>query len=1458
MKFLSLRLLLPAACLPFFTISASLSQTLLVTGKPVMETTVKAENLDTAAFAEWVDGREIPVSGADQAEKPGWALWTDTTRPGHSGRKFGDTNKPGVRHLRIGFKTPVLAGSVLVCGGGRLSVLRPEAVYPGGLENNGDWVEAARMENGEVSQKEVAAGELAVWVLPPGTSTRALRFSHAAEASDEAYAGHLEGAFISRERWNNLAPQALAGAAANLPKAGLLNNSRRDTFAEWDNLSSEAPAPAGLPAVSPQYSQRVMLTWPAPVRLEALNVIGAGFSAGEIQTYTGPADRHPRDAADGDWQSLGNVAELQNGYPLPLWPNLLRLREPVTTRALRLQMTAPTTEAGHSHLKGRTREGKRVWLGELMALQSLGDAPLQATPRQLAAADLPPPIPVPFKLDRPGFVTLVIEDSTGKRVRNLISETPFPAGDNVAWWDGTDDLGRDLDAARHGVYRIPAQFVTPGAYQMRGLVRGEIEPRYEFPVYADGNPAWETADKTGGWLTNHTPPQAALFVPAGKSPTGAAMVYLGSAVSEGGSGLAWVDLDGRKKGGRGWVGGNWTAAPHLASDCGPDADPDTYAYVGSTWTASSNNEDRTHGELRITALTDKGDRPVIKYAFSPPAAGEKDRHWIEQLGGIAAHNGLLVASLHKVGTLLFVDIKTGAVRGEAPVESPRGLAFDTQGRLLVLSGTKLLRYTVKADTPANLPLPDTLIADGLEDPQGLTLDPQGHLFVSDHGRFHQVKVFHPDGKFRHAIGQAGTPQAGAYDPLHLNHPAGLAIDANQRLWVTENDFLPKRVSVWNPDGTLWKAFYGPAKYGGGGTLDPQDKTRFYYADEARGAMEFQLDWAKGESKVMRVYYRPGPGDLKLPEHTAAPELALYHEGRRYFTNCYNSNPTGGSAAFLFLDHHGIAQPVAALGRAVDWPLLQTPAFAARLPAGTDWKNRGPAFLWSDANDDHQVQPDEVEFQDSVIGGVTVMPDLSLCAARLGEKAMRFAPTGFSPGGAPLYLLSSGQTLAEGVQPPASSGGDQVLAGPEGWSAVTLGMAPFAQHSLSGARNGQPMWSYPSLWPGLHAGHEAPAPDRTGQLIGTTRLLGGFVTPRDSDAGQIWAVNANMGTIHLFTADGLYVATVFEDKRLGKPWSMPAPERNMSLKGFTLSEENFWPTWSQTPDGNVYLMNGAKASLVRLDGLDSIRRIPAAPLPVTAEDLQKSQTWLAEREAHRQKLQGRGVLQVALRPQAPLVDGKTDDWADAEWVDIDKNGVAANFNSDSKPYDITAAVAIAGDRLYAAFRTGDGRLLQNSGEVPEAPFKTGGGLDLMLGVNAAADPARPGPVEGDLRLLVTMVKGQPKAVLYRPVVPGTKTPVPFSSPWRTITLDRADDISAQIQLAGDAAGQYEFSVPLATLGLKPEPGQSLRGDIGILRGNGTETTARVYWSNKATGITSDVPTEAMLTPMLWGGVEIKGM
>src|SRR6266567_7286699 len=90
-----------------------------------------------------------------------------------------------------------------------------------------------------------------------------------------------------------------------------------------------------------------------------------------------------------------------------------------------------------------------------------------------------PPIPIHFTLTDPGFVTLVIEDAAGNRVRNLISETPFSAGANTTYWDGLDDLGRDTDAAKHAVYHVPGKLVPAGNCRVRGLVRPQIDLRYQ-------------------------------------------------------------------------------------------------------------------------------------------------------------------------------------------------------------------------------------------------------------------------------------------------------------------------------------------------------------------------------------------------------------------------------------------------------------------------------------------------------------------------------------------------------------------------------------------------------------------------------------------------------------------------------------------------------------------------------------------------------------------------------------------------------------------------------------------------------------------------------------------------------------------------------------------------------------------------------------------------------------------
>ena len=1428
-------------------ICALLLATLPLHAEGNAQSVLKAEDFDMSAFSEWADGAArtdtLPKEG------PRRIIWTQGTRPEGTGLPFGDSNVSGTRHLRVGFKTGTTVGSVMVRGGGRLSVLKPGAAYPGDVTREDDWLAAERIKDGSVSQDEVERDEFALWTLPPGTSTRALRFSHTSQTADTKYAGWLGGALVLAERVTNIAPQSLIAASSREEEAGKLINSRDEGWKAWDNGKEGA-----ADAVSAQHPEWLMLVWPQPVSLTGLEAIWAGFSAADVQAYTGPADKHPREAGEAAWSSLTISSIIKNGYPQPLWPNALAFNQAVTTRAIRLHITAPTTEGGH--LNGKTKDGHRIWLGELMALHPLGADDIKTTLQLPAPAkESHPPIAVRFHLDEPGYVTLAIDDANGSRVRNLVSETRFPAGDNVAWWDGADDWGRDRDAAKHGLYHIPAQPVAPGTYHARGLVHQGLDLRYEFSIYNSGNPAWETADTSGGWLTNHTPPQAVVFVPGDKAPAGKPLVYIGSAVSEGGAGLAWVDLKGRKIGGRGWIGGNWTAAPYLTRDSGANAVPDVYAYVASAWTSSTSNRDQTHGELRFTGLTAKGDKAVLKYPFTPPAVSDGDHHWISQLGGIAVHDGMLVASLNKLDKLLFVDARAGKALGEAPLPSPRGLAFDSQGRLLVLSPNNLLRFP--AGISSQLPKGQALVNEGLEDPQGITLDATGRIYVSDYGTAHQVKVFSPEGKLLRTIGHPGAPAAGPYDRLHMNHPHGLTIDDQQQLWVAEDDFQPKRVSVWTLDGKFVNAFYGPGRYGGGGSLDPQDKTRFYY-----DGIEFKLDWSAGTNEPVAVFNREGGDEVSTLTRAGPPQTPIYAAGRQYMTNCYNSNPTGGhSNATIWLMDKGVAVPVAAFGRAQDWELLKGEAFRPRWPQGIDPASdpaRNPAcFVWSDLNGDRHAQPDEVTIIKGKSGGVMVGQDLAFLLARLDDRAVRFVPSRITPQGVPVYDLSAGSILADAAQNPASSGGDQALVSADGWTLLTVAPATFAREGLGGLKDGRPLWSYPSLWPGLHASHEAPVPDRPGEVIGTTRLLGDFIS---SKAGPLWCINGNMGDAYLFTADGLFVSQLFQDSRTGKPWSMPAAERNMRLNEVTLHDENFFPTITQTQDSKVYLCDGARTSLVRVDGFDTLRRLPDTEVKVTAEDLANAATWQVQEEVQRQAARGTGTLVVSLRNQAPVVDGRLDDWKDAAWAVIDRRGTAANFNSDSKPYDITGAVAIAGDRLYAAFRTQDADLLNNSGETPIAPFKTGGCLDLMIGTDAKADPKRPRPVAGDERLLVTQVKGKTVALLYQAVVPGTKEPVPFSSPARTISLDRVDDVSSQVQLAMSsekndkgkvASAFYEFSIPLAALGLAPADGNAIKADIGILRGNGFQTLQRVYWNNKATAITADVPSEAELTPALWG-------
>ncbi len=1380
---------------------------------------IEAALLDKAAFSQWVAGKESPLS-----EEPKSVVWTEKGTPDWRGEKFGSGRESGVRHLRVSFHKPVKVGSVLVSGGGALSVLKAGAVYPGDLADDSQWLPAERLVEGAVTHAEVREGDYGLWVLPPGTETRALRFSHLPAAGDREMAGALGGMWLLGERLGNVAPQALVQSRARDDVSmKLVDETNNHMWETWENAEEGVAIP-----VSPEHPEIVSLTWPKSVKLNKICLLWTGFESCEIDAFTGAEDANVREAPESNWRKVGAGKGLETFYPIPLGPNWITFDQPVDTRALRVRMTS-CAKPGHSHYATKTKDGKRVWLGELVALTPLGDAPLTSIVLP-QLGEQPPPIPVKFTLPEAGLVTLVIEDMTNHRVRNLVSETPFPAGENTAWWDGSDDLLRDAEAARHGVYHIPARPVAPGTYQVRGLWHQPLKLRYEFSIYSAGTPAWETADKTGCWGTTHTPPTSVAFVPGSRTADGKALIFTGCHIAEGGHGLQWLREDGTKLGGQGWVGGNWTGAPTLATDTGAKPIADHLCYVGSVW----------EGELRLTAKTRKLEDKLIHKSLlgddpNPRRPGDKkvpelkdfdggDKVFV--LSGIAAHDEVIVCSLIRQNELIFIDATSGQVTKRMAMENPRGVTFDASGRMLVLSGTKLLREGVELIT-------------GLEDPRHVVTDAKGNLLITDRGASHQVKVFDANGKPLRGIGQPGAPAIGAYNPLHLNHPNGLALDSQGRVWVAESDNFPRRVSVWSGAGKLERAFYGPTEYGGGGVLDSQDAARFFYK-----GMEFALDGKTGTDHLKRVFARPDP---LLEAHGGhySPDTPLYppaRPGQRYFTSCFTHNPTGGDhAAFLWRDDGKVAHLVAGFGSAHAWEWLRTAEFRSVWPQGTTPEDENPnpdkhaTFAWSDLNGDGRPQPAEVRMIKAPSRGVTVTTDLAFLVARFEGMTARFSPSGFDSKGVPLYELKPVKIGPPGGQPP-SSGGDQVLQTKD-WTLTTNATEPFSPFGIGGMFQGEPRWSYPSVWPGLHASHEAAVPDRPGMIVGHTRLLGDFIQGK---AGPMFCLNGNMGNMYLLTADGLFVSTLFHDIRLRPKWAAPVATRGLDVTDVSLHDENFWPSITQTPEGKVFLVDGGRTSLVRVDGLDSIRRLPDRTITVTTVDLDQSRDWFARAELARQKARGTGILSVALRQQAPNVDGKLADWpASTDWASIDRRGIKANFNSNSKPYEVSAAVAISGDRLFAAWRTGEKDLLNNSGETANALFKTGGCLDLML------------QTDTEQRLLVTLVRGKPRALLYRAKVPGTTQPVSFSSPWRSIQLDVVEDVTAHLVFAADNAGTYEISIPLAVLHWQPKPGDEARADLGVLRGANFQTTQRIYWSNKATAITADVPSEAELTPKLWG-------
>ena len=150
------------------------------------------------------------------------------------------------------------------------------------------------------------------------------------------------------------------------------------------------------------------------------------------------------------------------------------------------------------------------------------------------------------------------------------------------------------------------------------------------------------------WLANHTPPSSVLFVPADKAARRQAAGVPGQLCQRRnrrpGLGRSRRPQTGRRRLGRrqldrrGAVGPRFGSARHAG----------VHGYAASAF----------EGELRLTALTKNGDRPVLKYKFP----GGKEAC---DVTGLAVHDGVAVCSLPKQKQLLLIDAKVDVQSGAA-------------------------------------------------------------------------------------------------------------------------------------------------------------------------------------------------------------------------------------------------------------------------------------------------------------------------------------------------------------------------------------------------------------------------------------------------------------------------------------------------------------------------------------------------------------------------------------------------------------------------------------------------------------------------------------------------------------------------------------------------------------------------------------------------------------------------
>lgn len=1018
-------------------------------------------------------------------------------------------------------------------------------------------------------------------------------------------------------------------------------------------------------------------------------------------------------------------------------------------------------------------------------------------------ADLANRLVIDLQQPLDGRYSVVIEDAAGARVRNLVSGQPAKRGSFQVEWDGMNEDGT---------------LVAPGGYRWRAVHHPGIAPRFVTSWCNAGEPGFKDL------LSNHNHLIAAA--------ADGERAFLAAPDTEGGYAISAFGRDGRwQRGFNPILGMGWNGA-QIASDGkrlymltdgeghGMRLDrtkPDWVATVPMTLARF----DLATGEV-VDYPTKRRWAELETYAYGP-GSSEPALRTAVSLSGMALHDGRLYVGSRAAQALLVVDPGSGAVVERIPLPEP-GVVAAGGGRLVAISQGRPLLVDAKAKSAAALWSDAVAKVVGALDIGAAALDDAGTIFLADRATSTVVGVDRAGTVTR--LGTPGGRYAGAWDEKRMVNPCGLAVLGGQ-LWVAENRTFPKRAVVWDlAQRTVAKEIFGNPNYGGPGSgIDPDDATHVL----GEGA-HWKIDPKTGAAKCTAILGWP-----HIQLHWRFTRLA----GQTYLIG------TGKPNVVLRLNADGSGVPVASWGHP-RWnvPQAYKDAFDRAFPPDAKGKRPQAAgktgVVWIDRNGDGAYQMEEYEFSgDDALGSSywsNDQHDLTLhLPAVVAGKPVRIAlkPDGIDAKGVPRWPTLK-QALAQATPlkdvPPLA----RPLTGSVSSVSAAGDLLVLSDPMVCWKGDGALRWRFPNRWADVHGSHGAPLPE-TGVLQGALFVLG--FAPLDQE-GEVFVINGNHGRYFVMTSDGMYLDEMFNDTR-------QARHRDADYIG----GEAFGGNFARTADGTWWLQTGSSGYRnYRLRGLDQVTR-SAGAITVSGAALQALQRRSELAAAAKPAAEKRAALTPAAKPRK--IDGDLGDWSGTPEIAWDQG---------EKRYRVKARLAYDATALYLAYEVADDNSpWVNNGNEWTLLFKTGDSVDLQLGLDAAAKPARKEPVPGDVRLLIAPMGAENVAVLYRHRVPGAAAPKEFASPWRSEKVDEVRRLTgARIAIRKQESGYVvEAAVPLAELGFTPKDGASHRADLGVIHGDedGAINLLRNYWSNRSTGLVNDVPGEIMLNPSVWGTLTV---